>query len=218
MEKGRRASRADGEATRARILETAGRLFAAQGYAETTGKAIAEQAEADLASINYHFGSRSGLYMAVLAEAHRRFVSLSDLSLLSQGDLAPSQQLEALFDGLVERATQRDGWHAQVLARELVSPSSHLQALFKQELVPKLAVIKRIVSQITGIPENDPALLRCLLNVASPCLMLLMVGQNLPGPLAEVSRMSRPVLVRHLHDFAMAGLKEVGRQYQLTHR
>ena len=45
MSKARRAVRTDGEATRNRILEAAGELFAAGGYAETTSKAIAARAE-----------------------------------------------------------------------------------------------------------------------------------------------------------------------------
>ncbi|MEG6992327.1 helix-turn-helix domain-containing protein, partial [Pseudomonas aeruginosa] len=51
----RRTPRSDGESTRARILEVAGRLFAQHGYANTASKAICEEAGADLAAINYHF-------------------------------------------------------------------------------------------------------------------------------------------------------------------
>jgi len=213
MEKGR-ASRADGEATRARLLESAGRLFAARGFAETTGKEIAADAAADLASINYHFGSRAGLYMAVLAEAHRRFVSLSDLSALAGGDLPPAAQLEVLIAGLVERAANREGWHARVLARELLSPSSHLEAFFRAEVLPKIAGVRRIVAAITGIPDDHPALPRCLLSVVAPCAMLLVVGQGLPGPLRQVLAMPQAQVVRHLHGFAMAGLEEIARQYR----
>ncbi|MDF5938828.1 helix-turn-helix domain containing protein [Pseudomonas aeruginosa] len=57
----RRTPRSDGESTRARILEVAGRLFAQHGYANTASKAICEEAGADLAAINYHFGSRDAL-------------------------------------------------------------------------------------------------------------------------------------------------------------
>lgn len=213
MEKGR-ASRADGEATRARLLESAGRLFAANGYAETTGKAIAADAGADLASINYHFGNRAGLYMAVLAEAHRRFISLADLSQLADGGLPPAEQLRALIAGLVERAAHAEGWHARVLARELLSPSSHLEPFFRQEVLPKIARVRQLVARITGLPEDHPALPRCLISVVAPCMMLLVVGQGLPGPLRDVLAMPRAQVVGHLHAFAMAGLAEIARQYR----
>ena len=42
-----RASRSDGEATRARILAVAGERFAASGFADTTNKDIAADAEVD---------------------------------------------------------------------------------------------------------------------------------------------------------------------------
>lgn len=61
-----REARKDGEATRLRILEAAGELCATLGFGETSNKAVAAKAEVDLASINYHFGSRNGLYQAVL--------------------------------------------------------------------------------------------------------------------------------------------------------
>lgn len=209
MNDARKAPRVDGAATRSRILEGAGQLFARDGYAETTGKAIAEQAGADLASINYHFGSRSGLYQAVLAEAHRRLVSLSDLSQLSKGTLSPSDRLLALFESLVDSILVEEGWHVGVLAREIGSPSSHFQHLLSAEIEPKLIHVMDIVSTITGIPTRDPALLRCLISVASPCLILLM-GRHLPGPLQAVARMPPADLVAHLHAFAMAGLTRIG--------
>ena len=96
MTKPRRSARTDGELTRTRIMEAAGSLFAAAGYAETTSKAIAAKAGVDLASINYHFGSRRGLYQAVLVEAHRRVISFDDLQQVVEGALpapSPEQQL-----------------------------------------------------------------------------------------------------------------------------
>ena len=213
MVKGSRI-RADGEATRARILETAGRLIAANGFAETTSKAIAAEAEVDLASINYHFESRNGLYLAVLAEAHRRLVSLADLTALAESDLCASERLEGMLASMVARSQQRDDWNMRVLARELVSPSSHLQMLFSSELEPKLAIIKNIVSEISGIPADNPALLRCLVSVAAPCLMLLVVGQNIPGPVQAVLHMPGEVLINHLHTFSVAGLAAIGKQHR----
>ena len=70
-----RARRSDGDATKARIIEAAGQLIAQNGWAKTTNKAIAKNAEADLAAINYHFAGRDGLYRAVLTEAHAHYLN-----------------------------------------------------------------------------------------------------------------------------------------------
>ncbi|MBS0397934.1 MAG: TetR/AcrR family transcriptional regulator, partial [Proteobacteria bacterium] len=90
MNKPARGLRADGKITRTRILEAAGELFATTGYAETSNKAIAAQAQVDLASINYHFGNRSGLYQAVLAESYGQVLGLANLKQLVGSELAPS--------------------------------------------------------------------------------------------------------------------------------
>jgi len=210
----RRAARTDGEATRGRLLEAAGELFAASGFAETTSKAIAAQAGADLASINYHFGSRNGLYQAVLVEAHRRLIDVAELQPLATGDLTPEDKLKVLMQLLVRKATQAGGgWHLTVLAAEVLAPSSHMQVLFQSEVPAKASFVLRILSDISGIPVGEPALLRCLLSVAAPGLLMLITRRGIPGPLQAIRHMTSDVLVEHLHRFAIAGLKAVGEDY-----
>ncbi len=209
----RRSTRTDGELTRARILEAAGQLFAATGYAETTNKDIASRAEVDLASINYHFGNRSGLYQTVLIEAHRRIINLDDLEQIAASTLPARDKLGRFIDLLAKATTGSQGWHARILARELLAPSSNLHVLINKELPPKFAVILRILSEITAIPEGDPALLRCMVSIGAPCLMLMVAGNSLPGPPQQVLRMPHQDLTSHLRSFALAGLEEIGREY-----
>ncbi|WP_341677505.1 TetR/AcrR family transcriptional regulator [Niveibacterium sp. SC-1] len=209
-----RGLRADGEATRARILEAAGELFAAGGYADTTSKAIAARAGVDQASINYHFGSRSGLYQALLADAHRRLVSLADLRQLAESRLAPAQKLRTLIEQLVQRATgSTQGWHLKVLVREILAPSPHCQTLFQEEIFPKVFFVRRLISEITAIPEDDPAITRCLLSVMAPCLMLLLGTSGIPGPVQELLRMPGEALSEHLHRYALAGLTAIAQEH-----
>ena len=214
MTKPRRSARTDGELTRTRIMEAAGSLFAATGYAETTSKAIAAKAGVDLASINYHFGSRRGLYQAALVEAHRRVISFDDLQQVVEGALPAREKLKWCIDRLTEATIGNDGWHARLFARELLAPSSNLQVLYQEDLEPKFAFIRRVIGEVTGIPESDPALLRCMISIAAPCLMLLVAGNGgLPGPPQQVLRMPRQELTAHLHKFALAGLEAIGREY-----
>jgi AcrR family transcriptional regulator len=214
MKKAPRASRTDGEATRARILESAGGLFAAGGYAETTSKAIAARAGVDVASINYHFGSRAGLYQAVLAEAHRRLVDVADLEQFVHGPTSASDKLRALIDHMVGRATSTaEDWHSAVLTAEVLAPSSHIQVLFQSIVPMKAALIMAILSEITGIPADDPALLRCLLNCIAPLLLLQIGKRGIPGPVQSMRAMPHDVMVDHLWRFTMAGLKAIGRDH-----
>lgn len=53
--------------TKTKILNAAEQLFAERGFADTSLRLITSQAEVNLASVNYHFGSKKELIQAVLA-------------------------------------------------------------------------------------------------------------------------------------------------------
>ena len=214
MNKLQRGSRVDGEATRMRILEAAGELFGASGFAETTSKSIAARAGADVASINYHFGSRNGLYQAVLIEAHRRFVDIADLRPLVDSSLPAVDKLKRLIDRLVSSTTdQSGGWHLTVLAAEILAPTSNLQVLLQSQVPVKATLVMRILSEITGIPPAEPALMRCMLNVMAPALVMLISRPGLASPIQSIWRMPPEDIRDHLYRFALAGLKAIGDDY-----
>jgi AcrR family transcriptional regulator len=214
MEKPSRELRSDGEATKSRILEAAGELFAVSGYAETPNKAIAAQAGVDLASINYHFGNRSGLYQAVLAASYAEVLDMARLQQLVGSESSPELKLHVLIEQLVEHATREpQAWQLRVLAREVLAPTSHLQILFQNEARPKVALLKKMLSEITRIPVEDPAMTRCLLNVIGPCLMLLVGGRHFPGPLQEIFQMPSQAISNHLYHFAIGGLEAIARTH-----
>lgn len=55
-----------GEDTRQRILETAFELFGSEGYEGASTRTLAERAGVNLPAIQYYFGSKEGLYRAVI--------------------------------------------------------------------------------------------------------------------------------------------------------
>ncbi len=209
----RRTSRSDGEATRARILAVAGERFAASGFADTTNKDIAAEAAVDLASINYHFRDRAGLYQAVLIEAHRRIADLQDLESIVGSELSPEGRLRELIRFLLGGGTSPAGWPMVVLGREIIAPSPHLMVLQSEEILPKLRILLPLIAEITAIPPDDPVLLRCLPCVAAPCIALMLLGRS-GEPIAEQMRgPSRDDLVELVLVYAMGGLAAVRREF-----
>ena len=208
-----RASRSDGEATRARILAVAGERFAASGFADTTNKDIAADAEVDLASINYHFRDRAGLYQAVLIEAHRRIADLQDIERIVGGDRPAEDRLRELIRFLLGGRSGQPQWPMIVLGREIIAPGPHLSVLQSEEVLPKLRAVLPIIGEITGIPLDDPALLRCLPCIAAPCVAFMLLGRS-GTPAADLMRANSPDdLVEHLFRYAMGGLAAVGQDF-----
>jgi AcrR family transcriptional regulator len=62
--------------TKTRIMDAAEHLFARDGFHLTSLRTLTEQAEVNLAAVNYHFGSKEGLLQAVIA---RRLLPLNKL-------------------------------------------------------------------------------------------------------------------------------------------
>jgi AcrR family transcriptional regulator len=60
--------RADGEASRQRLMQAGLRLFAKKGFARTSIRELALAAEVNVAAISYYFGDKAGLYRAVFFE------------------------------------------------------------------------------------------------------------------------------------------------------
>jgi AcrR family transcriptional regulator len=175
-----RTSRTDGSATRLHILETAGQLFAERGFAESTSKEICTRAGTNMAAVNYHFGSRDGLYEAVLIEAHRQLVSIDELVSLATASADPRLKLRTFLTHLIEMGSQpKAPWGFRVVLREALSPSPALPALIRQAVLPKAKLIRGLIGGIMGLSDDHPSVQRAMLFVVLPCIVMTVAPRNL---------------------------------------
>ncbi|MDZ5459817.1 TetR/AcrR family transcriptional regulator [Azohydromonas lata] len=203
-----RKARTDGAVTRAGLVETAGALFAERGYADTTGKAICERAGVNMAAVNYHFGSRDGLYLEVLREVHQRIVSLAFLRELARSGLPPEEKLRAFLRELMGHVLADAGnWPMRVWARELLAPSPLWEQFVREEAQPKFELLSAVVSEITGVLPGDARLPALVLGVIAPCLMLLVAGRERATPVQPLFRQDAAVLAEQFWIFALGGLR-----------
>ena len=119
--------------TKERILDAAERLFADFGYKATSLRDITGEAGVNLASVNYHFGSKDALLTALL---ERRFepVNRRRLELLDQ--------LEGSADGKVD---------VQEIVRAFLSPPFELHWGEAEERRTFLRLVGRIHSETNDV-------------------------------------------------------------------
>ncbi|AOB29802.1 hypothetical protein AKI39_02525 [Bordetella sp. H567] len=202
-------ARADGEATRANIIEAAGRLFAERGYAETTSKAICERAQTNIAAVNYHFGSRDELYLTLLREVHKRVMSMRFLREIAGSPMSAEDKLGVFLEGLISAIVDSTSWHTRLWAREILTPSPLLSQVLREEAMPKFQVLSGIVSEITGLRPGTPALTCCVLSVLAPCLVLLVLDPCVESPLRELFDRPAAELAAQMRVLALQGLQAV---------
>ncbi|HMO45039.1 MAG TPA: CerR family C-terminal domain-containing protein [Rubrivivax sp.] len=207
--------RPDGEATRAHLLDTAGRVFAERGFAGTTSKEICARAGTPLASVNYHFGSRDALYEAVLIEAHRQLIGLDDLQALTQGLDGAEARLRAVLAHLVALATQRSTpWGFRVMLREFLAPSPAIPALIDKALRPKARWLLGLMAEFLNLPAEHAAVQRGVMLSVLPCMALMIAPKELPARLLPGAAKDGEALGADFVCFAMAGLQALA----LAHR
>jgi AcrR family transcriptional regulator len=148
---------ARGEDTRRKLLEAATKLFSEQGFHGASTRDIAGAARATLPSIEHHFGSKEGLYQAVLleiaAEMREKLAPASERAfrVLAGKEASREQQLNALED-LVSaniRATLggRPEWASLVVQAQQNGYSACTSVddvLEKLLLIPSMQLIARL--------------------------------------------------------------------------
>jgi AcrR family transcriptional regulator len=128
--------------TRVRILDVAERLFMAHGYDGTSMRQITGEAGVNLASANYHFGSKEALLQAVLgrrldwlnAERLRILDAMEDKA--AGKPLKPSQIVDGFFGTLLRMADDeaRGGiTFLRLLGRTLTEPSDFIRTFLAEE-------------------------------------------------------------------------------------
>lgn len=112
-----------------RILDGASEEFAAAGFAGARIDRIARRTKLNVRMIYYHFGSKRGLYRAVLQSIYEQMSRILD-ELPPPSAETKAASLDAFgryFDLLAEQPR-----FADILVRELLDGAKHLKALWKE--------------------------------------------------------------------------------------
>ncbi|ADN76420.1 transcriptional regulator, TetR family [Ferrimonas balearica DSM 9799] len=124
---------ANRQTTKHRILDAAERLFAERGFSETSLRLITGKAEVNLASVNYHFGSKKELIQAVLARYLDRFMPAVDAAFIEL-DKKPDLTLQDVFEAMVQPMLDLDDLRShgtaiflQLLGRGYIESQGHLR-------------------------------------------------------------------------------------------
>lgn len=163
-----------GEDTRLRILRTALQVFATEGYEGASTRTLAQRANVNLPALQYYFGSKEGLYRAVIdhiAESvERRIAPVAEQihARLADGAISRAQALDLLcrmldaFVTLVTDQTSPD-WESRALffARAEIEQQTALDTLHQRVMRQIVEPCAVLIGHLTGQPpDTEQTLLR----------------------------------------------------------
>lgn len=196
------------DATRDRLLQAAGQVFAENGFQAATVREICRRAEVNVAAVNYYFRGKEALYGEALAYAYRQADARYPLA-LSGGDA--EQRLRHYVGNFLRRLLDQSqlGWHGRLIAREIAEPSAVLDGFVASALVPATALLQNIVAELLG-PDSEPNLIRrCALSVLGQCLMYrharAVIERTCPELIAGPEEIEHTV--EHIVTFSLAALR-----------
>ena len=158
--------------TRQQLLEAAGAVFAEVGFRAATVREICLRAGANIAAVNYHFGDKERLYLEVLRYAQTRALEKYPADLgLKTGALA-EQRLKAFVHSFLLRLLETGpmAWHGKLIAREMIDPTSALDAVVREKIRPQSEQLAKIVRALLGRGVSEGQVRLCCFSIVSQCL------------------------------------------------
>jgi AcrR family transcriptional regulator len=200
--------------TRDRLLASARVVFAERGVKEATVRDICARAGANVAAVNYYFGSKEKLFMAVLEDymqaAHDRFPP--DMGL--KPGASALERLKAYVRSLLYKLVgdgdplcERLG---QLFTAEMIEPSEHFGALADRHILPQHAVLVDIVGELMpGADERTVHLSAA--GVVGHCLLFDHAKQIIRRMCPEMAleKLGVELVADFVFEFALAGIEHM---------
>ncbi len=154
------------------LLDAAEALFASRGYEGVGIREIADRADANVASIRYHFGGKRELYVAMVRRAMRHRPTLSAWQLLEQSPRSRRDAATLLcrfirnfLDGLL--GDSRTAVCARLFQQEASSPSEAIDDVVRDFIAPNVDALSRTIARIDPdrAPDEFPRLAQFVLGL-----------------------------------------------------
>lgn len=204
--------------TRQRLLTAASAVFAEVGYYHATVREICSRAGANVAAVNYHFGDKEQLYLAVLRHGARLADEKYPIVHPASGGPAPDggaaptpeQRLRSFIHTFMMRIfdCERVATHGRLMAREIIEPTPALDILVEEIIRPIADLLRQLVRDVLGAGASEQDVLYCASSVISQCvyynhcrpMMIRLYPQQTYEP-AEIER-----LAEHISRFSLSAL------------
>jgi AcrR family transcriptional regulator len=204
-------------ATKGRVLDAAEALFMEHGYEATSLRAITTAADANLAAVNYHFGSKEELFEAVLTRRldpmnQRRVALLAGLEQEAGGHAVRCDRiLAALFFPALElaRDPERGGSNfLRLLGRAYADPAPFIRHFLSEHYAEMIARFKEAFAR--ALPQLPRRELSWRLHFMMGALSYTLAGTDALKLIHEIAPTeggaNDELLLRRLAPFLLAGL------------
>lgn len=196
------------EQTRARLLTAARAVFSECGFQGATVREICRRAEANVAAVNYHFGSKDGLLAEALNFAPLKAMQQANVTV----DACPKIRLRLFIRDFMLMLLDENNASAQcqIMARELADPTPALDQIVSEAIAPLHQHVATLAREILGSEASDIQVQRHVNSILGQCLFYRHsqpVLQRL-HPDSRYDKATIKAIAQHIAEVALAGLAQ----------
>jgi len=196
-------------------LHAASRIFAEKGFQRSTVAEICREADANVASINYHFGDKETIYLEAWRYAFKRELAQFPPDGGVSRFAAPEERLAGRIRSLIQRIADENSHSFAILHKEMTNPSRVLGKIIEMELHPLRMQMLQILRECIGREVDDRQIHYCHASIMGQCFQLLRLkyidGVNLGHPdLYNLNDVE--AFVEHVIRFSLAGVRACQQQ------
>ena len=202
--------------TRSRLLEAAGEMFAELGFHHATVRQICDRAGANIASVNYHFGDKTGLYTEVVRQSMR--AARFDAVRAALDQHASSEEiLRAVVKARLENLWGQDlqDWHFRILIHEISKPTLAMNQVVAEAIQPVYARLREVISKMLGLPADHEKTRLCAHSIIGQIMFYAfarpVITRLWPEMKMTASQLDR--IANHIADFSLAYIRTAGAEH-----
>ena len=197
------------EQTRTRLLEAAREVFSQHGFQSATVREICRRADANVAAVSYHFGSKDGLLAEALNFAPLKAMQLANIQTVASPEMRLHLFIRDFMLMLLDETNCSPP--CRIMARELADPTPALDKIVREAIAPLHEFLGKLVREIAGDGIAEAELRRCMYSILGQCLYYRHshpVLQRL-HPKLRYSRKKIEAIAAHIADFSVAGIRHI---------
>ncbi|HWR04614.1 MAG TPA: CerR family C-terminal domain-containing protein [Humidesulfovibrio sp.] len=197
--------------TKTRLLAAAREHFALRGVKEATVREICAQAGANVAAVNYHFGGKDKLFIAVLLDFMEKAQAKYPVHMGLGPEAPPEERLKAYIRSLLYRL-MGDGDPVneklgQLLSGEFIEPSADFGVVMERYITPQHEVLLGIIREL--LPEADGRTVHlCAAGVVGHCVLFDNAKQLIRQvyPELDLEKLGVELVADFVQRYALAGI------------
>jgi len=142
-----------GKNTREKLIDTALKMFAEQGYQSSTIQQIVDRAGTNIAAVNYHFGDKASFYGEVVSHALRQSQSMEKANF--EKNHTPEKQLRIFIKWFIHHVvgiSEECSFLNLIQMQEMMNPSPLLDKVVEMFIRPNHMKLREVVSAL--LPKN----------------------------------------------------------------